>query len=214
MCSSDLATIGGLRQIIFMMQSGLVSLESATGKELWRFGFPYRTATACSPVVEGDIVFCTAGYGIGGAACQVKKTASGFEARELWRIKGDATVASLWSTPVCKDGFLYGMISYKDFAKGPLKCVELKTGTVKWQQPGFGAGNVILAGDNLIALSDDGQVVLVKAAPDGYKELGRTKAITGKCWSTPALSNGKLYVRSTKQGACFDLSSAKETAQR
>jgi outer membrane protein assembly factor BamB len=208
------ATIHGVRQVLFMMQSGMVSVEPGTGKELWRFGFPYRTATGCSPVVDGDIVFCTAGYGIGGAACQVTKKGNAFEAKELWRIKGDATAASLWSTPVCKDGFLYGMISYKNFGSGPLKCVELRTGTVKWEQAGFGAGNVILAGDKLIALSDDGQVALVKATPDGYQELGRTKAITGKCWSTPALSNGKLYVRSTKEGACLDLGSAKQTAQR
>jgi outer membrane protein assembly factor BamB len=198
------ATIHGVRQLLFLMQSGLVALEPKTGKELWRFAFPYRTATGCSPVVGGDIVFCTAGYGIGGAACQVTKTSNGFEVKELWRIKGDNAVASLWSTPVCKDGYLYGMISYKKFSDGPLKCIELKTGKVNWEQPGFGAGNVILAGDDLIALSDKGEVVLLQANPEGYKEKGRVNAISGKCWSTPALSRGKLFVRSTKEGACLE----------
>jgi hypothetical protein len=98
------------------------------------------------------------------------------------------------------------MISYKKFANGPLKCVDIKTGAVKWEQPGFGAGNVVLAGNDLIALSDNGEVVLVEASPSGYKELGRSKAVQGKCWSTPALSNGRLYVRSTKESACLDLS--------
>jgi outer membrane protein assembly factor BamB len=203
------ATVQGVRQVIFLMQSGLVSLEAGSGKPLWRFPFTYRTATGCSPVVSGDVVFCTAGYEIGGAACQIIKNGSSFEARELWRIKGDSVVASLWSTPVCKDGYLYGMISFKKFAAGPLKCVDIKTGAVKWEQPGFGAGNVVLAGDNLVALSDDGQVVLVEATPAGYKELARTKAISGKCWSTPALSNGRLYVRSTKESACLDVAPVK-----
>lgn len=199
------ANILETRQVLFLMQSGLVSVEPTTGKVLWRFAFPYRTATGCSPVVSGDIVFCTAGYGIGAAACRVSRGASGFEATELWRKKGDSPLASLWSTPVCRDGYLYGMISFKKFAKGPLKCVDLKTGEVKWEQPGFGAGNVILAGDNLIALADDGEVVLAKASPEGYQELGRTKAISGKCWSYPALADGKLFVRSTKEAACLDL---------
>jgi len=203
------ATIHDVRQVIFLMQSGLVALDAGTGRPLWRFSFPYRTATGCSPVVSEDVVFCTAGYDIGGAACQVIRTGNDFEAKELWRIKGNSTVASLWSTPVCKDGYLYGMISYKKFATGPLKCVELKTGAVKWEQPGFGAGNVLLADKTLVALSDNGQVVLVEASPAGYKELARTKAVGGKCWSTPALSNGKLYVRSTKEGACLDLAAAK-----
>src|SRR5678815_578517 len=96
-------------------------------------------------------------------------------------------------------GYLYGMMTFKKFATGPLKCIEIKTGTVKWEQPGFGAGNVVLAGNTLVALADDGQVALVEATPLAYRELGRIKAIQGKCWSTPALSNGRLYVRSTKE---------------
>ena len=199
------ATIHEVHQVIFLMQSGLVALEASSGKPLWRFQFPFRTATGCSPVVSDDVIFCTAGYGIGGAACKVTRNGASFEATELWRIKGDNQVASLWSTPVCKDGYLYGMISFKKFGRGPLKCVDLKTGNIKWEQPGFGAGNVLLAGNDLVALSDDGQVVLVQANPDAYKEIGRTKAVAGKCWSTPALSNGRLYVRSTREGACLDL---------
>jgi outer membrane protein assembly factor BamB len=200
-----LATLHGTRQLIFMMQSGLVALEVATGRPLWRFAFPYRTATACSPVVAGDVVFCTAGYEIGGAACRVTKTGADFGAKEIWRVKGDQPLGSLWSTPVQKDGYLYGMISFKRFARGPLKCVELATGAVKWEHPGFGAGQVMLAGNYLVALSDAGEVAVAEASPDRYKELARFKAVPGKCWSSPGLNQGRLYVRSTKEGACFDL---------
>jgi outer membrane protein assembly factor BamB len=200
-----LATLQGTRQVIFMMQSGLVALEATTGKSLWRFAFPHRTATACSPVVAGEVVFCTAGYEIGGAACRVAKTSAGFEAREIWRVKGDQPLGSLWSTPVQKDGYLYGMISFKRFGRGPLKCVDLRTGAVKWEEPGFGVGQVLLAGNYLVALSDAGEVAIVEASPDRYKELARFKAVPGKCWSSPGLNRGRLYVRSTKEGACFDL---------
>jgi len=204
--SPVVATIGGTRQVLFILQNGLVSVEAATGKSLWKFDFPYRTSTACSPVVSGDIVFCTAGYGIGSAACQVTKTPEGFAARELWRAKGDKAVASLWSTPVAKDGFLYGIMSFKKFgASGPLQCIDLKTGAVRWEQTGFGAGQVILAGKELLALSDDGQLVVVNPSASGYQERARFKAVAGKCWSTPALSGGRLFLRSTKEGACFDV---------
>jgi outer membrane protein assembly factor BamB len=198
-------TIEGVRQVIFFMQSGLVAVDAANGKALWRFPFPFKVATACCPIVSGNIIFCTAGYEIGGAACRISKSGDAFEAKELWRIKGNSVVASLWSPPVCRDGYLYGMISFKQFGRGPLKCVELSTGAVKWEKPGFGAGNVILAGNELVALADDGQVALIEATPEGYKELARTKAIEGKCWTTPALGNGHLYVRSTKEAACFDI---------
>jgi outer membrane protein assembly factor BamB len=200
------ATIHGVRQVVYLLQSGLVSVEAASGKPLWKYSFPYRTCTACSPVVAGDVVFCTAGYDVGGASCQVVESGGGFEAKELWRVTGNKNVASLWSTPVQRDGFLYGMISFKQFGtSGPLKCVVLKTGLVRWEQSGFGAGQVILAGKYLLALADDGQIVVVEAVPDAYKEVARFKAVSGKCWSTPALSNGHVFVRSTKEGACFDL---------
>ena len=76
-----------------------------------------------------------------------------------------------------KDGYLYGMISFKQFGGGPLKCVDLQTGTVKWEQAGVGAGQVLLAGNCLVALSDAGEVVIVEPSPDGYKELARFKAL-------------------------------------
>ena len=203
-----LATLHGTRQVIFMMESGLVAVEAATGKPLWKFGFPFRVATGCSPVVAGDVVFCTAGYEIGGAACQVSRSGGSFAAKEIWRVKGDQPLGSLWSTPVQKDGYLYGMLSFKRFGRGPLKCVDLKTGAVKWEQEGFGAGQVMLAGDYLVALSDAGDVVVIEPSPEHYQERARFKALSGKCWSSPGLSQGRLYVRSTKEGACFDLSAA------
>jgi outer membrane protein assembly factor BamB len=199
-------TLHGTKQVLFMTQSGLVSLETNSGKELWRFAFPYRTATACLPVVAGDVIFCTAGYDIGAAACRITKGTSGFEVQQLWRAKGNNPAASLWSPPVHKDGFLYGMIGFKKYGTGALKCLELASGAVKWQQEGFGAGNVVLAGENLVCLADDGRLVLVKASPLNYQEIAQFKAIDGKCWSYPAISEGKVYLRSTKEAACYEIS--------
>lgn len=199
------ATILGVRQIIYFMQSGLVAVSATTGADLWKFPFRFNVSTASSPVVCDDIVYCSAGYGVGGGACKITKTGGQFTATELWKIPGDTKVANHWSTPVYKDGHLYGMFSFKKYGTGPLKCVELKTGQVKWEKPGFGAGQVILADNKVVALADDGQLVLVEATPDAYQEVARAKVIQGKCWSTPALSNGRLYIRSTKEGACLEI---------
>ncbi len=128
------------------------------------------------------------------------------KANEVWKIKGNDPVCTQWSTPVYKDGYLYGMFSFKKFGTGPVKCIEVATGTVKWEKAGFGMGNIILVDDKLVALSDDGRVVIIEPTPDGYRELAGTKVLNGKCWSTPAFSNGRLYVRSTKEGACIDVS--------
>ncbi len=200
------ATILGERQVVFFMKSGLVSLAAKDGKLLWKLPFDFKVSTAASPVVSGDIVYCSAGYGVGSAACKIAKDGDHFTATQLYKIPGDKLIANHWSTPCAKDGYLYGMFSFKKFGTGPMKCVEVATGAIKWEQPNFGAGNAILVGDKIVALSDTGEVVIVEAKPDAYKELARFKAITGKCWSTPALSDGRLYVRSTKEGTCLDVS--------
>ena len=70
---------------------------------------------------------------------------------------------------------------------------------------GSGPGNCILVGDKLVVLSDAGVVAIVAATPDGYREIAKAKVIEGKCWSTPAFSNGRIYVRSTKEAACIEL---------
>jgi outer membrane protein assembly factor BamB len=65
---------------------------------------------------------------------------------------------------------------------------------------------VILVGDVLVALSDAGELVLVSAEPDAYRELARADVLAGKCWSTPAFSDGALYLRSTREAVKVDLS--------
>lgn len=198
------ATIHGQRQIIFFTQSGLVSVNPQDGALLWRHAFRYNVSTAISPVVADDIVYCAAGYGVGATAVRVGKMGGAFSAAELWLTKGNQPVANHWSTPVYFKGHLYGMFSFKEYGSGAMKCVELITGAVKWEQKGFGAGQVVLAGDTVLALSDKGELVSVEANPGAYKELARAKVVSGKCWSSPTVANGRVFVHSTKEAVCLD----------
>lgn len=199
------ANILGQPQIIFFVQSGLLAVEPKTGKELWRYPFQYSTSTAASPVVAGNIVYCSAGYGIGAGAAKITKQGSQFVATEIYRLRGNKPVANHWSTPVAKDGYLYGMFQFKEYGSGPIKCVDIATGEVKWEKDGFGPGQVILAGDRLLALSDTGEIILIDPKPDGYKELARADVLDGKCWTTPVLADGRIYARSTKEAVCLDV---------
>ena len=195
----------GQPQIVFFVQSGLLAVEPKTGKELWRYAFPYKISTAASPVVSGDIVYCSAGYDVGAGAVKITKEGSAFKATEIYRFRGNKPLANHWSTPVLRDGYLYGMFQFKEYGGGPVKCVDIKDGSVKWEQPGFGPGHVILAGDQMLALSDAGELVLIAAQPTGYKELARAKVVDGKCWTTPVLANGRIYVRSIREAACYEV---------
>lgn len=200
------ATIHGVRQVIFFLQSGLLSVEAKTGRELWRFPFRFNVSTAISPVVCGeDLVYCSAGYDVGSGLAKIVKDGDKFRAETVWKIPGNKPVCNQWSTPVYKDGYLYGMFTFKEYGNGPFKCVEVATGKVMWEKPGFGMGQVIMVDNKLVALADDGRVCIIDPSPKEYKEISSARIVSGKCWSTPAFSNGRLYIRSTKESACVDL---------
>ena len=198
-----LASINGQKQLVFFAKSGLVSVSAASGSEAWRCKFPFSVSTAASPIVDGNFVYCSAGYGVGAGFFHIVDSGAGEEAEEIW-FKPNKLM-NHWSTPIVHDGHLYGIFEFKKYGTAPLNCVELKTGKIKWSKRGFGPGNCILVGDKLVVLSDAGEVVVVPASPDEYKEVARAKVIDGKCWSTPAFSDGKLFVRSTVEAACLDL---------
>ena len=210
-----LATIHGVRQIIFATQSGLVSLDPATGALLWRsnYSLPFATSLGLSPVVWDDLVFVGGAhaYGMGSMLVQASLSNTTWSATRLWSTNNPA---SHWMTPVARDGFLYGNFGIQSFdsINAQLKCVEMRTGNVKWTASSFGRGATILVDDNLVALTERGALVLIKPNTNAYTELARFTAIpnysdpTNKCWNGPAVSDGKLFIRSTAYVASFDLS--------
>jgi outer membrane protein assembly factor BamB len=210
-----LATIHGVHQLIFATQQGLVSVNPANGNLFWRTNYPftYSTSLAASPVVWEDVVFITAArvYNMGSVAYQVQPANGAWSVTRLW---WNNATASHWMTPVCQNGFLYGPfgIFLSDGTNAQFNCVELRTGAVRWQVPGFGRGGTLLMRDQLVGLNEHGVLLLIQADPTAYRELGRFRTITNydrdsnKCWNLPAIADGKIYVRSTAMVAAFDLS--------
>lgn len=195
-------TIHGQKQVIFFTQQGLTSLDPK-GSVLWQASFPWSVSTAASPVVEGDMVYCSAGYGVGAGAFKIAKQGATWKASEVWRKKGEHQ--NHWSTPIVYKGHLYGLFGFKEYKTMPLKCIELATGQEKWSESGFGQGGNILVGENVLTLGDQGQLVLSKATPDKYTELARAQVLSGKCWNNPSVANGLVICRSTKEIVCLDL---------
>jgi outer membrane protein assembly factor BamB len=118
-------------------------------------------------------------------------------------------------TPVACQGFLYGQFGIQQFDFTPatqLKCIDMHTGEVKWSTNDFGHGGTLLVDNQLLIITEKGELVLAAPDPNAYTELGRFLAIpdyfgdTNKCWNSPAVADGRVYVRSTAFGACFDLS--------
>ncbi len=201
------ATIHGVRQVIFFTQKGLVAVIPTTGKVLWRQPYKFDVSTASSPIVSGDIVYCSAAYNVGAGAFRITKDGETFSSTQLWRQEGK--LMNHWTTPVCKDGYLYGLYGHGKSDSAPLKCIEIATGKEMWSQDGFGAGGAtVLVGGNVLVQSARGPLVLVEASPKAFRELARAQIFGGQCWTMPVVSGGKIFARNTKEGFCLDASSS------
>jgi outer membrane protein assembly factor BamB len=217
------ATILGRQQVVFATVTGLVGLDRTTGSNLWKYPYPWgsiNTSMGASPVVYSNIVFCTAGYNKGSAAVRINFTGSAwFATNELWKQTYQRTIyQSIWMTPVIHQGYIYGQFGISgdypsgDYLTAPLNCTGLTSSNLMWSVPNFGLGGTILVNNLLLSLTEDGQLVLIKPAPAAYAELARFRAFQfssanpGKCWNSPAYSNGRIYARSTRGGICVDVS--------
>ncbi len=106
---------------------------------------------------------------------------------------------------VLVNGLLYGILSNKN-EKGELSCLEPATGNVRWSLGGYGWGSLLAAGDRLLALSVRGELSVVKASPAKAEVMARAQILGGKCWTMPALADGRLYARNGKgELVCLDL---------
>jgi outer membrane protein assembly factor BamB len=198
------ATIGGVRQVIFLVQSGLVSLDPKTGDALWKQPYQGATAIGASPVVSGDIVYCSIGYNVGGGAFQVTKNGDRFEVKQLWRTPGKNM--QQWSTPVIHNGYVYSLDSAGGPRSAKLQCVELKTGNLVWAGPAVGQGETVLIDGKLIVQAASGKLLLVDPTPQGYKEISSAQPLDGQAWGWPAFSNGVFLYRTYTEAAALDLS--------
>jgi len=213
-----LATILGVRQVIFASQTGLVSLDPGSGNLLWKFPYPFifSTALGASPVVCEDMVFISGFYSMGSVVMQASLTNNAWKTTQLWFTNTYASnLGSHWMTPVAHQGFLYGQFGFQQFdatTNTQLKCIEMRTGIVKWSTNGFGHGATIMAGDSLLTITETGGLVLQRPNTNSYDEVARFQAIpyyngtTNKCWNGPAVADGHVYVRSTSYAAAFDFS--------
>ena len=194
--SSPLAVeFEGQRQILFFTARHLLSVTPEQGRVLWQVSWTTsHDVNAATPIwIPPDRVFISSDYDGGGAVFEMG--ASGTP-RQVWK---NRKMRNHFSTSVYLNGFLYG------FDNATLKCIDASDGSMKWRARGLGRGSLISADGMLIVLGERGQLALVEATPEAYNELSRAQVLRGKCWTSPTLAHGKLYLRNQEEIVCLDL---------
>jgi outer membrane protein assembly factor BamB len=200
-----IANIDGVKQYVQFMQNGLVGVDAATGKFLWRYdrtaqGSPANIPT---PIVRDNLVYSASGRG-GGALVEVAQTNGEFSAKEIYYGK---KYPNMIGGAVLVGDYLYG-------TSGPTTvCVEFKTGEVSWtKERGVAPASVCYADGRLYLHGEQtGELALVEATSEEYREHGRFTPPDqpdherSKAWAYPVVADGRLYVRDMNMLWCYDV---------
>jgi|TARA_B100001964_G_scaffold18673_1_gene19127 outer membrane protein assembly factor BamB len=223
-----LATIHGQRTLFCLTRQGLVSMNPITGTVNFSRWFRSRvndTVNAANPVVVGNQVFCSAAYyGVGSFLLDIGRDGKSFT--EVWstneRRKKNRRLEPVlgihWTTPILHDGHLYAF-SGRNEPDAQFRCVELKTGRVKWsrderwrtyssKQPNvYGRGSAVMADGKLFVLGEGGLLGLFEVNPTKPVELARHQVpeLHYPCWAAPILSDKRMVIRSEDYLICFDV---------
>ncbi|HUG90673.1 MAG TPA: PQQ-binding-like beta-propeller repeat protein [Planctomycetaceae bacterium] len=195
------ATVDGVRHVIFVTRLRTVSLNPDDGSVRFEFPFGQRgpTVNAASPLILDGHLFVTAHYGVGAVSAKIGRSA----AETVW--SSDDVLSSHYATPVAIGGKLYGIHGQERVDVAELRCIDPRTRTVHWTRRDFGYGSLIAADGKLLALLTDGDLVIVRPDPSGYREAGRARLFETTARALPALAGGRLYARDEREVKCIDL---------
>ena len=206
--SPTIAVTGGVRQVIAIGGSKIVGVRLEDGAQLW--GKPWATqfqGNIATPLVIDDYLFVSSSYSKGCALFRLQSDAGGVRAEQVY-FRANRVMQNHHANCVYRDGYLYGYVG------GDLKCVNLRKGEVvpDWEarddaNKQLAKGNLILADQYLIGLTQTGTLFLADADPKEFRFRGQVPGVlTGsKCWALPVLVDGRVYLRDDTKIVCLDV---------
>jgi outer membrane protein assembly factor BamB len=194
------ATIDGVEQVVLLGGPGAISVDPARGTVLWQHKWDPGPMVQPAFTEEGDILInaitMTGGTGI--RRLSVKHGSAGWNLEERWTSNG---LKPFFNDFVVHKGHAYG------FDGNILACIDLADGKRKWKGGRYGNGQLLLIADQdlLLVTSEEGELALVSATSDQFKEIARMPALDGKTWNHPVLVRDVLLVRNGQEMAAFRL---------
>lgn len=196
--------VGDYAELITCAPHYVRSYKPLTGEELWRlkWGMDIHTST---PISSNGLIYVSSGKG---------------RTRPLYAIRpggrGDISLPSGQSSsqhiawmnqkagPITTSPLSYGDYLYTLTDAGVLRCFNARNGDLQYEQRVGGAvffASPVAADGKLYFTSTDGEVYVVRAGPK--YELLATNVFDEYCLSTPAISEGMIYIRTSRHLFCI-----------
>jgi outer membrane protein assembly factor BamB len=201
----------GVKQYVQLIGRGVLGVEAETGKFLWGYNpVANDVANIPTPLVWGDYVFASSGYGTGAALLHLTPgEEGGVTAEEVYFLPGDV-FQNHHGGMILHDGHVFTGTGHN---RGFPLAVRAEDGAVAWgpeRNEGTGSAAIAYADGRLYFRYQDGLVVLVAATAEGYREHGsfRIPDVEHPSWPHPVVSGGRLYLREQERLLCYDVRAA------
>lgn len=194
----QLATLGGKRQVLYFSGTRIVGLDPANGVLLWEHPWASNNdINSAQPIqIDNEHLWLSSSYGHGAGLLKIVPQGDRFSVEVVW---DKNTMRNKFNSSVLYNGFIYGLDD------SILACIDVQTGERMWKGGRYGYGQLLLADGHLIVLTESGEVVLVKANPEGHEEVAVFTALKGKTWNVPAIADGILLVRNQTEMVAYNL---------
>lgn len=187
-CTPYPITVNGKAQVVLSSSRAYKGVDPTNGSVLWEHTWSTSYGVnAADPILNGTKLFISSGYNKG---CALLDLASATPT-EVWRSR---VMKNQFNSSVLIEGHLYG--SDGDESKNnALKCIDFATGNEKWSDASVGFCSLMASDGKLIIMTAKGELIIAKANPAKFEPISRTPLLSGRCWSTPVLANGRIYAR-------------------
>lgn len=192
--SPVVANLCGKKQIVAIQQKAVAGYEIETGKELWSFSIGNPQSNCASPLIVGDTVVTSSGYGYGTHRIEIKKSGDEFQAEELWFSQ---KLKSKFADMVLKDGYLYGLND------GRMVCLNLEDGKLAWRGDNYGHGQILGVGEHMVVQGETGEIFVLELNPDDEEVVTEFDALDHRTWNHPVLAGRILLVRNDREAIAF-----------
>jgi outer membrane protein assembly factor BamB len=184
-------TLQGTKQIVTLTTRSVIGVDAASGRLLWEFPFNDEwNENIVTPVATSSGIIVS-GVRQGTRRLVVSRAGSAWTAKEAWHTPD---VAMYMSSPVLVRDTLFGHSSKR---KGQFVALDAASGSVRWATEGRNATSaaVIAAGDHLVFVTTESQMIVAPIDPDKYAESRRYTIGSGAVYSHPIVLRDRVIVR-------------------
>ena len=182
----------------------MVAVNPHNGDLQWQVPFKadYSIAVATPVCGPDNLVFISSEYGGGAKVIELKRNALQTTATELW----SSNRLRLHHGNAIRIGNAIYFSSGGKGSQAILSAVDVRSGTIHWQERSIEKATFVWADQKLITLDQDGNLMIAHPSPQGFKIAAKAPLLTNLSWTPPVLVGTRLYIRDRRNMMAVDLS--------